>query len=165
MSSRTKRRFQTDLTRPGHYAEYLPSPLTARGIRPLVEIPLAEIPLVEIPLAEIPHVNKNGNQFSLGMDQTPRSRFIRMRVFRGVKNGRAVPTGNALALQRSIFRVNRLKSRPSSDAEKVSILCGTNNHVKSELLSNRHTHTDIQTHRPSTVTLAAYARRGLTSLT
>jgi len=40
------------------------------------------------------------------------SRFIRTRVFRGVKNGRlhvAVPTGNALASQRSIFRENRLK--------------------------------------------------------
>ena len=32
-----------------------------------------------------------------------------------------------------------------------------NNHMKSEMLSNRHT----QTHRPSTVTLAANARRGL----
>ena len=87
------------------------------------------------------------------------SRFIRMRVFRGVKKWPtyhvAVPTGNALASQRSIFRENRLKFRPSSAAEKVSIVCGTNNHVKSEMLSNRHTH------RPSTVTLAAHARRGL----
>ena len=83
------------------------------------------------------------------------SRFIRMRVFSGVKNGRPiVPTGNALASQRSIFRESRLKFRPSSAAEKVSIVC-TNNHVKSEMLSNRHTH------RPSTVTLAAHARRGL----
>ena len=69
-----------------------------------------------------------------------------MRVFRGVKKWPtyhvAVPTGNALALQRSIFRENRLKFRPSSAAEKVSIVCGTNNHVKSEMLSNRHTHTD-----------------------
>ena len=31
------------------------------------------------------------------------------------------------------------------------------NHVKSEMLSNRHTHT--HTHRPTTVTLAAHARR------
>ena len=34
------------------------------------------------------------------------------------------------------------------------VACGTNNHAKSEMLSNRHT---------DTVTLAAYARRGLTS--
>ena len=33
-----------------------------------------------------------------------------------------------------------------------------NNHVKSEMLSNRHTH------RPSTVTLAAHARRGLINM-
>ena len=32
------------------------------------------------------------------------------------------------------------------------------------MLSNRHTHTDTQTHRPSTVTLAAHARRGLISV-
>ena len=60
----------------------------------------------------------------------------------------AVPTGNALASQRSIFRVNRLKFRPSSAAEEVSTVCGTNNHVKSEMLSNRHT----QTHRPGLIT-------------
>ena len=57
----------------------------------------------------------------------------------------AVPTGNALASQRSIFRENRLKFRPSSAAEKVSIVYGTNNCVKSEMLSNRHTPTDTQT--------------------
>ena len=36
--------------------------------------------------------------------------------------------------------------------------------MKSEMLSNRHTHrhTDTQTHRPSTITLAAHAHRGLT---
>ena len=34
-----------------------------------------------------------------------------------------------------------------------------NNHVKTEMLSNRHT--DRQTHRPSTVTLAVHACRGL----
>ena len=87
------------------------------------------------------------------------SRFIRIRVFRGVKKWPtchvAVPTGSALASQRSIFRENRLKFRPQSAAEKVSIVYCTNNHVKSEMLSNRHTH------RPSTVTLAAHARRGL----
>ena len=55
------------------------------------------------------------------------------------------------------FRENRLNLRPSSAAEKVSIVCGTNNHMKSEMLSNRHTH------RPSTVTLTAHARRGLTT--
>ena len=78
----------------------------------------------------------------------------------------AVPTGNALASQRSIFRENHLNFRPSSAAEKVSIVCGTNNHVKSEMLSNRHTdtQTDTQTHRPSTVTLAAHARRGLITM-
>ena len=40
------------------------------------------------------------------------SRFIRMRVFHGVKNGRliiAVPTGNAQASQQSFFRENCLK--------------------------------------------------------
>ena len=51
----------------------------------------------------------------------------------------AVPTGNTLALHRSIFRENRLKFRPSSATEKVSIVCGTNKHMKSEMLSNRHT--------------------------
>ena len=56
------------------------------------------------------------------------------------------------------FQRKSLKSfQPSSAAEKVSIVCGTNNHVKSEMLSNRHT--DTQTHRPSTVTLAAHACR------
>ena len=50
----------------------------------------------------------------------------------------AVQTGNALALQRRIFRENRLKFRPSSAAEKV-IVCGKNKHVKSEMLSNRKT--------------------------
>ena len=57
----------------------------------------------------------------------------------------AVPTGNALASQRSIFRENRLNFRPSSAAVKVSIVCGTNNHVKSEMLSNAHTHTHTDT--------------------
>ena len=37
----------------------------------------------------------------------------------------AVPTGNALASQRSIFRENRLKFWPSSATEKVSIVYGT----------------------------------------
>ena len=40
-----------------------------------------------------------------------------------------VPTGNAQALQQSILRENRLKFRPSSTARKVTIVCGTNNHV------------------------------------
>ena len=66
-----------------------------------------------------------------------------MRVFHGVKKWPtyhpAVPTGSALGSQQSIFRENRLKFRPSSAAEKVSIVCGTNNHVKNEMLSNRHT--------------------------
>ena len=53
----------------------------------------------------------------------------------------AMPTGNALASQRSNFRENR-NFRPSSAAEKVSSVFGTNNRVKSEMLSNRHTHTD-----------------------
>ena len=53
------------------------------------------------------------------------------------------------------FQRNRLNFRPSSAAEKVSIICGTDNPVKSETLGDRHTH------RPSTVTLAAHARRGL----
>ena len=69
----------------------------------------------------------------------------------------AVPTGNALAPQRSVSRENRLNFRPSSATEKVIIILDTNNHVKSEMLSNRHTHT----HRPSTVTVAVHARRGL----
>ena len=45
----------------------------------------------------------------------------------------------------------------------MAYVCGTNNHVKSELLSNTQTdrQTDTQTHRPSTVILAAHARRGL----
>ena len=73
----------------------------------------------------------------------------------------AVPIGNTLASQQSIFRENCLKFQPSSSAEKVSIICSMNNHMKSEILSNRHTHTHTQTHRPSTVTLAAHARRGL----
>ena len=46
---------------------------------------------------------------------------------------------------------------------KVSIVCGTNNHVKSEMLSNRGWRARLRQtpHRPSTVTLAAHARRGL----
>ena len=73
-----------------------------------------------------------------------------MRVFRGVKNGRLIRScsctpGNALASQRSNFRENRLNFRPSSAAEKISIVCGTNNPVKSEMLSNRHTHTHTDT--------------------
>ena len=44
-----------------------------------------------------------------------------------------------------------------SATKKVSIVCGANKYVKSEMLSNRHTHT--QTHRPSTVTLAVHAPR------
>ena len=71
----------------------------------------------------------------------------------------AVPTGNALASQQSIFRENRLKFRPSSTAEKVSIVFGTNNHVKSCWVTD--TQTDRQTNRPSTATLAAHARRGV----
>ena len=59
------------------------------------------------------------------------------------------------------FATKHFHFRPSSVAEKVSIVCGTNNHMKSEMLSNRHTHRDRQTHRPSIVTLAAHARRGL----
>ena len=55
----------------------------------------------------------------------------------------AVPTGNALASQQSIFRENL---RPSSAAEKVTIVCGTNNRVKSEMLSNRHTHRHTHRH-------------------
>ena len=58
----------------------------------------------------------------------------------------AVPTENGLDSQRSIFRKNRLNFRPSSVAEKVSIICGTNKHVKSEMLSNRHTHTHTDRH-------------------
>ena len=71
----------------------------------------------------------------------------------------AIPTGNALALQRSIFResVIHLKFSTFIRYQKVSIICGTNNHMKSEMLSNRHR----QTHRPSTVTLAVHARWGL----
>ena len=72
------------------------------------------------------------------------ARLIPMCVFHGVKKWPtyhvAVPTGNALDLQRSIFRENRLKFRPLSAAEKVSIICDTNNHMKSEMLSNTHTH-------------------------
>ena len=60
---------------------------------------------------------------------------ICMHVFHGVKNGQlimylyAIPKGKALASQLSIFRENRLKFQPSSAAEKVSIICGTNKHV------------------------------------
>ena len=39
---------------------------------------------------------------------------------------------------------------------KVSIIFGTNKHMKNEMLSNRHTH------RPSTVTLGVHACQGLT---
>ena len=41
------------------------------------------------------------------------------------------------------------------------LICGANKHVKSEMLSNRHT--DTHTHRPSTVTLTVHVRRGLIS--
>ena len=54
-----------------------------------------------------------------------------------------VPTGKAaLVSQRSIFRENRLKFRPSSVAEKVSIVWGTNNRVKCCVTD---THTNTQT--------------------
>ena len=43
-------------------------------------------------------------------------------------------------------RKSLINFRPSSAAEKVSIVCGTNKHVKSEMLSNRHTHTHTDTH-------------------
>ena len=55
----------------------------------------------------------------------------------------AIPTGNTLASQRSIFRGNHLKLL----RRLVSfVVCGTNNHMESEMLGNRHTdtHTDIQ---------------------
>ena len=41
------------------------------------------------------------------------------------------------------------------------MICGLYSYAKSEMLSNTHTH---HTHRPSTVTLAAHARRGLISV-
>ena len=44
------------------------------------------------------------------------------------------------------FQRKLLNFRPSSAAEKVSIVCSTNKHVKSEMLSNRHTHTHTHTH-------------------
>ena len=50
------------------------------------------------------------------------------------------------------FQRKSLNLQPSSTPEKVSIVCDTNNHVKSEML------------RPSTVTLAADTHRGLTML-
>ena len=61
------------------------------------------------------------------------------------------------------FQRKSLKIFNPHPAAEVSIVCGTNNHVKSEMLSNRHTHTHTHTHthRPSAVTLAAHARRGL----
>ena len=44
------------------------------------------------------------------------------------------------------FQRKSLKNfRPSSATEKVSIVCGTTKHMKSEMLSNRHT--DRHTHR------------------
>ena len=45
------------------------------------------------------------------------------------------------------FQRKSLNFRPSSAAEKVGIVCGTNNLVKSEMLGDRHTdtHTDTQT--------------------
>ena len=99
-----------------------------------------------------------------------------MRVFRGVKKW---PTYRVAACctnrKRSSFATKHFqrkffKIRSSSAAKKVtSIICGTNKHVKNEMLSNKHTHTHrhthtdthTQTHRPSTVTLAAHAHRGL----
>ena len=39
------------------------------------------------------------------------------------------------------FQRKSLNFLPSSTAEKVSIVCGTNNHIKSEMLSDRHTDT------------------------
>ena len=124
----------------------------------------AGIPLLEAYL--LPMAN---HELAMNVSPPPAtwSRFICMHVFHGVKkmtdlscSRMPYKTGNALALQRSIFRENRLKFRPSSTAEKVSIVCGMKKHVKSEMLSNRHTDTHTHTHRPSTVTLAAHARRG-----
>ena len=66
-------------------------------------------------------------------------RFIRMCVFRKVKNGNL-----------SCSHTNRKRS----------------SFVTKHFQRNRHTHTQThtQTHRPSTVTLAAHARRGLISM-
>ena len=91
------------------------------------------------------------------------SRFIRMRVFCGVKKW---PTYCVFICctnrKRSSFATNHFQRKSLKIPPPRSIVCGTYKHIKSEVLSNRHTHTDTQTHRPSTVTLAAHASRGLT---
>ena len=59
------------------------------------------------------------------------------------------------------FQRKSLKSfRPSSAAEKVSIVCGTNNHVKSEMLSNRHTDTQTKYRNPRCACVPRYLQRG-----
>ena len=78
------------------------------------------------------------------------SRFIRMRVFCGVKKR---PT-YCVAIcrtnrKRSSFATNHFQRKLLKIFDLYppprSIVCGTNKHVKSEVLSNRHTHTDTQT--------------------
>ena len=60
----------------------------------------------------------------------------------------------------TVFRENRTKFLIFIHREVRNIVCGTNECWRSEMLSGQ---TDRQTdrHRPSTVTLAAHARRGL----
>ena len=51
------------------------------------------------------------------------------------------------------IQVHLANFQPSSAAEKVSIVCGMNIHVKSEMLSNRRT--DTQTHRQPSLRMRA----------
>ena len=110
----------------------------------------AGIPLLEAYL--LPMANNRTRKERLSQEQNRASHVVQIHTHAHFPRSKkwptyhvAVPTGNALASQRSIFRENRLKFRPSSAAEKVSIVCGTNNHVQSEMLSNRHTDTQTDT--------------------
>ena len=86
-----------------------------------------------------------------------------MCVFHGVKNGRLTcgcTNRKRSSFATKYFQRKLLNFRPSSGAEKVSIVCGMNNHVKVRCWV-RHIDTHTHTHRPSTVTLSAHARQGL----
>ena len=87
--------------------------------------------------------------------------IIRMRIFRGVKwptsNSRTIPEALELTLQWSIFRENPTIFLTFITRSVSCIACGTNKH--SIIISEMWV--DTQTD-PTTVTLAAHARRGLT---
>ena len=120
------------------------------------------IPLLEAYLPPMANTIIELSRTSLSRTKWPLV-TCRMHVFRGVK----WPSYYYTNRKRSSFAMKHFQ-RKSLKIFKLHLLlrrlvpfCGTNNHVQSEMLGNRHTDTDTQTHRPSTVTLAGHAHQGL----